>query len=96
MEQTLSESGFLVFPGTISAAPLVELFSTDTSVLEKSSWVDNLLLLANFSGSPSLNIPLGTERGMPVSLNIDGPWGSDKALLQLAETFLAARQKSLR
>ena len=93
MEQIFLESSFLIFPGTVSAAPQTELFSTNSSVIEKSSWVDNLLLLANFNGSPSLNLPLGTEKELPVSLNIDAPWGADKVLLEFAEVFLAADTK---
>jgi len=44
-----------------------------------------LLLLANFSGLPSLSLPIGFVNGLPVSVNINGPYGKDKKVLEVAE-----------
>jgi Asp-tRNA(Asn)/Glu-tRNA(Gln) amidotransferase A subunit family amidase len=36
------------------------------------------------AGLPGLNVPAGlTPAGLPVGLELDGPWGSDRALLAI-------------
>jgi len=41
--------------------------------------------LANFSGIPSLSLPIGIVRGLPVSMNINAGYGNDQELLAIAE-----------
>ena len=81
-----------MFPVTTGIAPLRSPADYTTS-LGTSHWSDNLLLLANFTGNPSLNIPIGTEQGMPLSINIDSSWKNDEAVLALAATILTRLKK---
>ena len=60
-------------------------FSHSFSGLISSHWSDNLLLLANFAGLPSLSLPIGLVNGLPVSININSNYGQDKKVLELAE-----------
>lgn len=39
--------------------------------------------IANVAGCPALVLPFGTEGGLPVGVQILGPIGSDRVLLQL-------------
>jgi Asp-tRNA(Asn)/Glu-tRNA(Gln) amidotransferase A subunit family amidase len=41
--------------------------------------------LANFSGLPSLSLPIGFINNLPVSININSDYGKDQAVLELAE-----------
>ena len=45
--------------------------------------------MANLTGLPSLSLPIGLVEGLPVSLNINGAYGKDKAVLGLAEELEA-------
>jgi aspartyl-tRNA(Asn)/glutamyl-tRNA(Gln) amidotransferase subunit A len=46
----------------------------------------------NLSGHPAISIPCGfTAAGLPVGLQIVGPWQSDQQLLELAAMIEAAR-----
>jgi len=59
--------------------------STFLSFGNKSHWVDNLLLLANLAGLPSLSLPIGFVNELPVAICLNGGYRSDQSLLQLAD-----------
>ncbi|WNE41307.1 MAG: Glutamyl-tRNA(Gln) amidotransferase subunit A [Mycoplasmataceae bacterium] len=86
-EEIFSMHQFLIFPGTNGSAPTIDSFLNNDN-MNASHWSDNLLLIANFTGSPSINIPIGKENGMPISLNIDSYWKNDKAVIDLANFIL--------
>lgn len=86
-EKIFSEYQFLVFPGTKGSAPTIDSFLNNDN-MNASHWSDNLLLIANFTGNPSINIPIGKENEMPISLNIDSCWKNDKAVIDLANFIL--------
>jgi aspartyl-tRNA(Asn)/glutamyl-tRNA(Gln) amidotransferase subunit A len=85
VKKVFQNCDFLVFPSTNNAAPSAANFNHSFSGLISSHWSDNLLLLANFSGLPSLSLPIGFVNGLPVSININGPYGKDKKVLELSE-----------
>lgn len=76
----------IVFPATLVPAPLI---GQDTSVdiggrsIAFVTAVARNIAPGSTSGIPGLVIPAGLTRGLPVALEIDGPAGSDRALLAL-------------
>ena len=78
---------FLIFPSVNNTAPPAANFSHSFSGLISSHWSDNLLLLANFAGLPSLSLPIGFVNGLPVSININSKYGKDKEVLEFAENW---------
>ena len=75
---------FLLFPSPNSEAPKVDqstLFFTGS----QTHWSDNLLLIANFGGFPSLSLPIGLVNGLPVSININTAYKQDNLLFKLAK-----------
>ncbi|CAG8666852.1 3186_t:CDS:1, partial [Ambispora leptoticha] len=72
---------------TNNAAPPAANFNHSFSGLISSHWSDNLLLLANFSGLPSLSLPIGFINDLPVSININSNYGKDEEVLELAESL---------
>jgi len=85
VKKVFENCDFLVFPSTNNAAPPVANFNHSFSGLVSSHWSDNLLLLANFSGLPSLSFPIGFINNLPVSININSSYGKDEEVLELAE-----------
>ena len=81
---------FLIFPGTKGSAPKIDsLFENgQLNSVSDSHWSDNLLLISNFVGNPSINIPIGKENGMTISLNIDSYWKNDELVIELAEFII--------
>ncbi|CAH1755673.1 6740_t:CDS:2 [Entrophospora sp. SA101] len=77
--------GEIVKQRTNNTAPPVANFNHSFSGLISSHWSDNLLLLANFAGLPSLSLPIGLVNGLSVSININSNYGQDKKVLELAE-----------
>ncbi|CAG8716681.1 7035_t:CDS:2, partial [Scutellospora calospora] len=67
------------------ARQMLTNFNHSFSGLISSHWSDNLLLLANFAGLPSCSLPIGLINGLPVSININGVYGNDQEVLELAE-----------
>jgi Asp-tRNA(Asn)/Glu-tRNA(Gln) amidotransferase A subunit family amidase len=44
-------------------------------------------VIANLTGVPGVSLPVGLDSGMPVALQLLGPWGSDARLLDAAEAL---------
>ncbi|CAG8551689.1 3336_t:CDS:1 [Cetraspora pellucida] len=85
VKKVLQNYDFLVFPSTNSTAPPAANFNHSFAGLISSHWSDNLLLLANFAGLPSLSLPIGFVNDLPVSININSSYRNDKKVLELAE-----------
>ena len=75
---------FLLFPTSNSEAPKINQ-STFFFTGSQTHWSDNLLLLANFGGFPSLSLPIGLVNGLPVSININAAYKQENLLFQLAK-----------
>ena len=84
-KKIFQKGDFLLFPCPSSPPPRADSFDHSFTGLVSSHWSDNLLLIANFVGLPSLNLSLGFVNGLPVSINVNGAYGKDKAVLRLAE-----------
>lgn len=93
IDDLFNDFGFLLFPLTVGVAPLANKSFKEMSSVGISHWSDNLLLIGNFVGNPSINIPIGEENGMPISINIDSSWKNDEHVLNLAEFILNSLKK---
>jgi aspartyl-tRNA(Asn)/glutamyl-tRNA(Gln) amidotransferase subunit A len=49
--------------------------------------------LANLTGIPAVSVPVGFEGGLPIGLQLQGPWGSDAVLLDAAEAIERATER---
>jgi aspartyl-tRNA(Asn)/glutamyl-tRNA(Gln) amidotransferase subunit A len=85
IKEVLTECSFLFFPSMSSPAPKINEISSAFAGSQIVHWTDNLLLLANFSGIPSLSLPIGIIKKLPVSMNINAAYGNDQELLEIAE-----------
>jgi aspartyl-tRNA(Asn)/glutamyl-tRNA(Gln) amidotransferase subunit A len=50
--------------------------------------------LANLAGVPGISVPVGLSDGLPVGLQLLGPWGSDTKLLDAAEALERATDRA--
>jgi len=75
---------FLLFPSMNSPAPKINEVSSAFAGSQIIHWSDNLLLLANFAGIPSLSLPIGMVKELPVSMSINAAYGNDQELLEIA------------
>ena len=67
-----------------SPAPKINEISSAFAESQIIHWSDNLLLLANFAGIPSLSLPIGMVKELPVSMSINAAYGNDQELLEIA------------
>lgn len=72
------------------ADPTVELPSGTTSADPSNARQG---ALANLTGIPGISVPVGLDQGMPVGLQLLGPWGSDALLLDAAEALERATDR---
>ena len=84
LEKVFRDYDFLIFPSTSSVAPPITNFHARFAGLISSHWSDNLLLLANFAGLPSLSLPIGFSEGLPFGISINSAAGQDQVVLELA------------
>ncbi|WNE40501.1 MAG: Glutamyl-tRNA(Gln) amidotransferase subunit A [Mycoplasmataceae bacterium] len=85
VKKIFAKHQFLLFPSMNGPAPKIEQVSSSFAGSEIVHWSDNLLLLANFSGIPSLSLPIGFVKNLPVSININSSYKNDEKVLELAD-----------
>jgi len=49
--------------------------------------------LANLTGIPAISVPVGSEEGLPVGLQLQAAWGRDELLLDAAEALERANER---
>ncbi len=72
----------ILAPAAVDLAPLIEQ-SSDVRFGE-DRFEEEHMQLANFSGVPSLTMPLGTEKGLPFGINLSAPAFKEQALFDVA------------
>jgi Asp-tRNA(Asn)/Glu-tRNA(Gln) amidotransferase A subunit family amidase len=70
--------------------PTVELPSGPTSADQANA---RQAVLANLTGVPGVSVPVGLDAGLPIGLQLLGPWGSDAMLLDAAEALERATDR---
>ena len=79
---------FLKYDGIImpAASGIAPKFGESTDKLsDKYLMLDNHLVIGNFGGFPSITIPSGFIKKMPVGINITGRFGEDDLVLNMAK-----------
>ncbi|WP_129113760.1 amidase [Halegenticoccus tardaugens] len=82
VDASLDEYDALVTPSTPTVAPELGAFGT-----EEMPPPNGALAPANVTGHPALSVPCGDVDGLPVGLQLVGPWYAEKDLLDVASTF---------
>jgi aspartyl-tRNA(Asn)/glutamyl-tRNA(Gln) amidotransferase subunit A len=80
----LNQCDALLLPGASSIAPKIDELLKKTY---RSTYADDLLLLANFGGLPSITIPFATVQKMPFGVNITCKQYEDQKTLNVAYTL---------
>lgn len=85
MKRILNQYDAIYLPTTNGGAPL---FSEKANMLDDSYLLtDKHLLLANFAGLPSINIPLGFDNGLPFGATITAGLFKEELVLSLAASI---------
>ncbi|WP_338970124.1 amidase family protein [Spiroplasma endosymbiont of Labia minor] len=88
-----NEIDILILPPTTAIAPLIDDVlkdNVDENDVE-TGFVEDILILANINGMPSITLPFIKEKNMPIGINLNAAPKNDLFLLQVAkyvETFL--------
>lgn len=81
---------FIMMP-TINPAPTIKDVLEQKKVIKSEhDYLEDLLLLANLNGGPSITIPLTTINGLPIGFSINGAPFNDQVVLNIA-WFLSKR-----
>ncbi|MCQ2741763.1 MAG: aspartyl/glutamyl-tRNA amidotransferase subunit A [Bacilli bacterium] len=83
--EILSKYDFVLTPAAPGVAPLFGAKSDKLS--DEYLIADNHLAIGNFSGLPSITLPLGLEDGLPLGINIMGRAFEEKELFKVASAF---------
>ncbi|WP_434329036.1 amidase family protein [Mycoplasma capricolum] len=75
----------LLLPPSLSIAPLIEEITNSNKKSHEKDFIDNILVLANFTGTPSITIPFFEIKNMPVGINITTKVKTDLLTLQAAK-----------
>ena len=98
LEKIYQEVEILIIPPALGVAPLIEKAEEfdDADQDEKTEFLNDILVLANFNGMPSITIPFVFENNLPIGINFNAAPKKDLLVLQaakLAETILGLKNK---
>jgi|LAHS01.1.fsa_nt_gb aspartyl-tRNA(Asn)/glutamyl-tRNA(Gln) amidotransferase subunit A len=70
MDACLKEYDAIVAPASGNIAPLIKSNEDQDALSDENLIAENYMAMANFSGYPSMTVPMGFEEGCPIGLNI--------------------------
>ncbi len=83
LNEILGENDVLLLPASGKVAPKLEGEQID-KFSDQSLVLENHLALGNFSGLPSLTLPLCTSNGLPIGVNLTGRAFDEQTVLNIA------------
>ncbi|WPB55622.1 amidase [Xylophilus sp. GOD-11R] len=85
----LGQDGVMLLPTMPDVAPL--LSESEESLDDYRNRAIRMLCLSGLSGTPQISLPLMSLNDVPLGLSLIGPAGSDRSLISIAATLLAAQ-----
>lgn len=76
--------GFIIPSASGPAPKIKEILNHKNKVEDMDNFVEDLLVLANFAGSPSITIPMGFINNLPIGININTAIFKDQEALNIA------------
>lgn len=88
LTKILNKYDILLLPASINIAPTIEYIKQNKSQIENiDNYIDNVLLLANLVGNPSITISFMLINNLPIGINLNSKLFSEQKLLN-ASYFL--------
>ncbi len=85
MNEIFSKYDVLLTPTNGSLTPTLEkTLNAKSDVSAVNNLADNILLLANFAGTPSLTIPMGFVEDLPIGMNVNTQFKRDDFCLEFS------------
>lgn len=81
---------FIVMPSINPAPTIKDVLEQKKVIKSEHDYLEDLLLLSNLNGGPSISIPLTTINGLPIGFAINGAPFNDQVVLNIA-WFLSKR-----
>ncbi|URM53019.1 amidase family protein [Mycoplasma sp. SG1] len=86
MEELFKTYDCLIAPTISKPAPLISKYKIDDPFYDhENSSLENQLLISNFCGSPSINIPFKLVNGLPTGIILTADRNEDQKLLSIAQ-----------
>lgn len=76
---------FIVMPTINTACAIKDVLEQKKVINDQHDYLEDLLLLSNLNGSPSITIPLTTVNDLPIGISINGAPFNDQAVLDIAQ-----------
>lgn len=86
LNEALTHVDVLIAPASAQGAPKIGDNSAD-QLSSEYLIAENFMALANFAGTPSITIPMGFVKGLPVGVNINAKAFEESKLLDIAYGF---------
>lgn len=99
LSRVYEEIDILILPPSLNVAPKVsEVLGTDVEERDNDEkvFLEDLLILANFNGMPSITLPFIKSNGLPIGINLNARPKNDLELLQVSKYIeeVVAKQKN--
>lgn len=75
---------FIIMPSVHPAPKIKDIVEKQHMLKGQHNYMEDLLILANFNGSPSITIPLTLKDNLPIGININSAPFKDQVVLNIA------------
>ena len=86
VDRVLNEYDAFIVPASANGAPKVDAPAAD-QMSDAYLVAENHMALGNFTGYPSITVPMGMTKGMPVGVNLTGRAFEEGELLNIAQAI---------
>lgn len=76
---------FIVMPTINTASTIKDVLERKKVINDQHDYLEDLLLLSNLNGGPSITIPLTTVNDLPIGISINAAPFNDQAVLDIAQ-----------
>ena len=87
MKECFKEYDCILAPASGTIAPFIDEINNDDKLSTDYLVAENYMAMANFSGDPSMTVPMGFEEGCPIGVNLTCPAWHESTMFTIAKAI---------
>ena len=87
MKECFKEYDCIFAPASGTIAPFIDAINNDDKLSTDYLVAENYMAMANFSGDPSITVPMGFEEGCPIGVNLTCPAWHESTMFTIAKAI---------
>ena len=87
MKECFKEYDCILAPASGTIAPFIDEINNDDKLSTDYLVAENYMAMSNFSGDPSMTVPMGFEEDCPIGVNLTCPAWQESTMFTIAKAI---------